>query len=267
MGRIILFVVSSTIFCIGCNTSYQSNLLPAVTVKVSPPSVTLAVNGQQQFTATVTGTSMTAVTWSVVGLLCGGGQDCGSITQSGLYTAPGLVPAQNQITIQANSQANAFDFGSAQVIIMGAATALRGTYTFILLGSDAGGAVSLTGKFEADGADHIHSGEMSLCRAVSSCTQLAFDGKFKANQNEQGEIVVGVLPDAVLHFAQAENGGFTLALDGKNDLHAAGFMTMLAKTDPLERSHFHGRLIPIKFDHPSRDILKLVLLPGDQLTF
>lgn len=30
---------------------------------------------------------------------------------------------------------------------------------------------------------------------------------------------------------------------------------------------FHGRLIPIKFDRSSEDILKLVLLPGDQLTF
>ena len=30
---------------------------------------------------------------------------------------------------------------------------------------------------------------------------------------------------------------------------------------------FHGRLIPIKFDGSSGDILKLVLLPGDQLTF
>ena len=30
---------------------------------------------------------------------------------------------------------------------------------------------------------------------------------------------------------------------------------------------FHGRLIPIKFDRSSGDILKLVLLPGDQVTF
>lgn len=30
---------------------------------------------------------------------------------------------------------------------------------------------------------------------------------------------------------------------------------------------FHGRLIPIQFDPSSRDILKLVLLPGDQITF
>jgi hypothetical protein len=30
---------------------------------------------------------------------------------------------------------------------------------------------------------------------------------------------------------------------------------------------FHGRLIPIKFDRSSRDILRLVLLPGDQIIF
>jgi len=238
MGRIILLAVSSAIFCVGCNTNSQSSFPPTVTVKVSPPSVTLAVNGRQQFTATVTGTSMTAVTWGVGGLLCGGGQDCGSITQTGLYTAPGVVPFQ-EVTVQASSQVNALDFGTAQVIIMGAAAALRGTYTFILLGSDADGAVSLTGKFEADGADHIHSGEMSLCRGASNCTRLAFNGRYKTNQKEEGEIVVDVLPDAVLHFTQAENGGLTLALDGKNDLHAVGIMTILAKTDLPERNHLH----------------------------
>jgi hypothetical protein len=30
---------------------------------------------------------------------------------------------------------------------------------------------------------------------------------------------------------------------------------------------FHSRLIPIKFDPSSKDILRLVLLPGDQITF
>jgi hypothetical protein len=30
---------------------------------------------------------------------------------------------------------------------------------------------------------------------------------------------------------------------------------------------FRGRLIPIKFDRSSKDILRLILLPGDQLTF
>jgi hypothetical protein len=30
---------------------------------------------------------------------------------------------------------------------------------------------------------------------------------------------------------------------------------------------FHGRLVPIDFDPSSTDILRLVLLPGDQITF
>jgi hypothetical protein len=238
MLTIRLLAVFSVILCFGCNyAGSPSNFPPTVTVKVSPPAVTLAVSGQQQFTAMVTGTSMTAVTWGVGGLLCPG-QDCGTITQSGLYTAPGVVPLQNQVTVQATSQANALDFGQAQVVIMGAAVAaLRGTYAFILLGSDADGPVSLTGTFDADGADHIHSGEMSLCRGASSCTRLAFEGRYKTNQNEQGEIVVDVLPDAVLHFAPAENGRLTLTLFGKNDLHAVGTMTTPTSTIPPERNH------------------------------
>jgi hypothetical protein len=33
------------------------------------------------------------------------------------------------------------------------------------------------------------------------------------------------------------------------------------------RRPFQGRLISIKFDRSSADILKLVLLPGDQITY
>src|SRR5712671_6164568 len=35
-----------------------------ITVSVSPPSATVAPNGSQQYTATVTGTTNTGVTWS-----------------------------------------------------------------------------------------------------------------------------------------------------------------------------------------------------------
>jgi uncharacterized protein YjdB len=56
---------------------------PVVTVAVSPASVSLQTGATQAFTATVTGTTNTAVTWSVVE--AGGG----SVNGSGLYTAPG----------------------------------------------------------------------------------------------------------------------------------------------------------------------------------
>src|SRR5579862_1466668 len=72
----------------------------SVSVTVSPKDVVLATGGQQQFSANVTGTSNTAVTWSVSGIGCAAGS-CGSITSTGLYTAPGAVPTSAAITIQA----------------------------------------------------------------------------------------------------------------------------------------------------------------------
>lgn len=55
----------------------------AVAVAVSPKTATVAAGGTQAFTATVTGTSNTAVTWSVQEA-----SGCGSITTAGVYTAP-----------------------------------------------------------------------------------------------------------------------------------------------------------------------------------
>jgi len=60
--------------------------LAQVTVAISPSAVNLAPNGTQQFTATVTGASDTSVTWTIQEGAAGG-----SVTGSGLYTAPSQV--------------------------------------------------------------------------------------------------------------------------------------------------------------------------------
>ena len=65
-----------------------------VSVSVSPPSANLTPGGTQQFTATVTNAANTAVTWSV------DSQNGGTITQAGLYTAPG---AAGTYTVRATS--------------------------------------------------------------------------------------------------------------------------------------------------------------------
>ncbi len=54
-----------------------------VSVSVTPTAATLPLGGVQTFTATVTGSSNTAVTWSVLE-----GSTGGTITSSGTYTAP-----------------------------------------------------------------------------------------------------------------------------------------------------------------------------------
>jgi hypothetical protein len=92
-----------------------------VAVSVSPSSVTLAVKGQQQFTASVTGSSNTAVTWAVSGIGCVGGS-CGTISSAGLYTAPTTIPNPALATVTATSVADPTKSGSASVVIQSAAS-------------------------------------------------------------------------------------------------------------------------------------------------
>jgi len=77
----------------------------AVTVSISPTSADLPVEGTQQYTATVTGTSNTAVTWNVNDT-AGGSTASGTITTSGLYTAPASVPPNATVQVSAVSQAD-----------------------------------------------------------------------------------------------------------------------------------------------------------------
>ncbi len=58
----------------------------AVTIAISPTPVNLPANGSQQFTATVTGASDTSVTWTIRE-----GSSGGTISNSGLYSAPGVL--------------------------------------------------------------------------------------------------------------------------------------------------------------------------------
>ncbi len=82
---------------------------PPVTVAVIPLSPTLPAGGQQQFTATVTGATNLAVTWSVDET--GGG----SVTTLGLYTAP---TTSGTYHVRATSVANTASYGEATVTVI-----------------------------------------------------------------------------------------------------------------------------------------------------
>jgi 6-phosphogluconolactonase (cycloisomerase 2 family) len=71
----------------------------------------------QQFSATMSGSSATAVTWEVNGIV-GGRTDLGIISPSGLYTAPAVPPVPATVTISAVSQtdSNLSGYSSTQLI-------------------------------------------------------------------------------------------------------------------------------------------------------
>jgi hypothetical protein len=89
----------------------------AVLVSVSPHSASKFPTEQQQFTASVTGTSNTQVTWQVNGAT-GGSPSVGTVDSTGLYTAPSAVPAPNvPLMVSAISQADVTKSDTATVTI------------------------------------------------------------------------------------------------------------------------------------------------------
>ena len=74
----------------------------SVKVSVSPASVHVSTGALQQFSATVTGTTNTAVTWSISGSGCSGSA-CGTISATGLYRAPSTLPNLATVSIKATA--------------------------------------------------------------------------------------------------------------------------------------------------------------------
>src|SRR5258708_2237806 len=97
-----------------------------VSVTVTPATPTVNNFATQQFTAAVTGTTNTAVTWQV-NAVAGGSQATGFISSSGLFVAPGAVPTKSDgsgnsvpttVKVTAVSQANVSASNSATVTIV-----------------------------------------------------------------------------------------------------------------------------------------------------
>ncbi len=84
-----------------------------VSVTISPTTATVTVNSSQQFIANVTGTSNTAVTWSVDGVNSGNAT-VGTISNTGNYTAPGTAGSH---TVTATSVADPTKSASAAVTV------------------------------------------------------------------------------------------------------------------------------------------------------
>jgi uncharacterized protein (TIGR03437 family) len=83
-------------------------LVPNLSVTVSPSTVTLTEGQNQQFTATVTGTSNTAVTWSI-------SPSVGTMYPTGYYIAPASVATSQKITVTATSAADTTKSGTATI--------------------------------------------------------------------------------------------------------------------------------------------------------
>ena len=110
---------SETVKAVATATSYYNSAVAsaaytfgAVTVSVTPASANLYATQTEQLTATVGNTGNTAVTWSI------SPSGAGSISSSGLYSAPTSVTSQVIVTVTATSQADPTKSASATIYLL-----------------------------------------------------------------------------------------------------------------------------------------------------
>jgi uncharacterized protein (DUF1800 family) len=83
-------------------------VLPPVAVSVSPDPVSLRVGTTKQFSASVQNTTNHAVTWTA---------SAGTISATGLYTAPATLPSPNTVRVTATASVNgASDFATVTLL-------------------------------------------------------------------------------------------------------------------------------------------------------
>ena len=99
---------------VGCGGGKEGPTGPGkVTVRVEPSSVRVVVGETGRFRAVVTGTADTTVTWEVVG-----GASRGTITGSGVYRAPLVLPEWGSAVVRARSVADPEASGTGLAVVV-----------------------------------------------------------------------------------------------------------------------------------------------------
>ena len=220
-----LLLISTLLACGGSSTP------PAPpSVAVSPATANVQEGGTQQFTASVTNTTSTAVTWQVNGVT-GGNSTVGTITSSGLYTAPDVIPSPASVTISAVLQADTSISGNSIATITAVVfnnSSLKGNYVFSLTGIDLNGnAFYAVGAITADGGGNITGGEEDL-NDVSSGYTLApsVTGTYSVTPDGRGtlNLIVPAIAPTTFSYAfaiQALNNAVLNEIDN-NVINASG---------------------------------------------
>lgn len=118
-----------TLSVAGCAASSTGNKPAAapppivVNVTVSPESANIRSGDAFPFSAAVSGTTDTAVTWAVNGTP---GGTLGTISANGNYSAPAALPNPNTISVRATSTADANARGSSSVTLLNPTPVLTG---------------------------------------------------------------------------------------------------------------------------------------------
>src|SRR5215469_578670 len=196
-------------------------ILP-ISLSVSPPSASVAINAAQQFTATVSndGTN-SGVTWTVTvnGTPCS--PSCGTLSSNSsasgspiTYTAPANVPAFPLVTLTATSVEDTTKSTTTTITITtpsgaacgagaGGESLLKGQYAFLLNGFDSVSQVTMAGSFTVDGTGKVTAGEEDFNSASSVQTDVAVDPTasfYAVGPDHRGCLAIAISGGATTYF-------------------------------------------------------------------
>ena len=186
-GLLVLVVAA---FAAGCTGFSQGNPQPppaAGQLVITPGTATITGGTTQQFSAQVVGDpAAPSVAWNVNGT-AGGSAATGTISASGVYTAPEFPPTQNAITIGATVTTDATKTASSNVTLLNPVPAISSiTPNAVSVGTFK---LTINGAHFATNAT-VNFGSTALTTTRVSATQLTATGT--ATSSQIGNVAVTV---------------------------------------------------------------------------
>ena len=213
--------------------SVTVTVIPCTTICVSPSAASVAAGATQTFAATMGGVPDTNVTWQVNGVT-GGDAIHGTISTTGVYTAPATPPVGQTVTINAVDNGGA-GTGTATATIVFANATLHGPYAFSFSGTTNNGFIAVAGSFTADGKGKITGGLQDINSGSGVFKSAAFTGTYSIGADGRGSASLQwATPSQTItwQFAMAsDQHGLLIRFDGASSSNAGAGSGSLDRQD------------------------------------
>jgi hypothetical protein len=212
----------------------------AVTVTITPATTSLLLGSSQTFSASVTGTTNTTVSWNV-NAVAGGSPITGTITSAGIYTAPADLPISPTVQITATSNSDPTKFATAPL-------AITSDVAIALTPSAIGVELGATQPFRAAISSNGHP-DTAIRWSISSpacpaaCGALDANGNYTAPQFLPSPASVTVTAQSVADpskqaFATVTiTSNFSLQLSAPSSVSSGGSSVIAAMLTPVPGSN------------------------------
>ena len=213
---------------------------PSIVVKVTPGASTVLLGNTQTFTAEVSNTTNMNVTWSVNGIT-GGNSAVGTVSASGIYTAPADLPPNTSVQITATSVADTTKSTSAQITI-------ASDITIAITPGTASVELGATQKLNASIVSSSHPDGAILWSLSGAACPVAC-GSVDANGNYMAPQILPLVASVVVRAQSAADSSkfataaanitsrFTLQVSAPSSVGTNGSVTVVATLTPIPSSN------------------------------